>query len=784
MNGSALQKKTFWNFTTPEIVIWVRQLTPAIPNTGGMLFPKRLDNDTTAAAPAAAAAQEEYKSKVSLGNTLLQNLTRALSSASSHNGSSSGPPNAKRQKIGTNGNSNNNGAAAGDAYQILDPSFAKSDGNAGSELIPGAILSRMTLGGLVNALAGVQGGVVDTLTCMPLGGHDETVVVDEATKKEENKKQMDVVIATAGNSSLKEVIRLARGLHRSIAARTEMDILATTPRRIADLLCPEISDTELKSIRRRINDTVVLGLGTHSSAHAASLEDDAKEIPVASRSSKHEIEQWKKCNTCGNNDQASFVLDRKNGDEICTNCGTVVSESIMHEGSQFRKFEGEEDRNHHGDAPNPLFSNSHNLATTLGGMSFQTGAGMGGYGSGGRGGIENILRNAHSYTEMNISQFGKEEKKTRIGYKDRQKKDAFYQHQSTKNQNGIAPHQMVHAGDALGLHEAVVQRAKELFAAFRDDRELVQQFKGVIAACLSEAFDQLSRDGRQLLKKKAGEDDGSDGLKDEEGQKVLHARASRRNDLHSASLAGKGGLLLDTTVLSNGGVGGGSLDEKSPKESITGQPFETKTAATWDMDDCKSWMIEATKSIARSWVEAQQSSTVTNGTNNPAMATPKGTKDELEGRLVEHSLKLCEYLESELKKKSIGKAKLGMGGRRVNTPRVADMGTLGIKWQHSHERGSGGKGGVGNSGRTITGTKPGERSSRTAGQILLLLTTKKFGNIIGDQVAGAAFHKELKAVIGMEDAKKRLDRRDEATKARLKQMNRKPWLQKRVQQLS
>ena len=39
-----------------------------------------------------------------------------------------------------------------------------------------------------------------------------------------------------------------------------------------------------------------------------------------------------------------------------------------------------------------------------------------------------IYLNAHlSMTEMNISQFGKEEKKTRIGYKDRQKKDAFYQ---------------------------------------------------------------------------------------------------------------------------------------------------------------------------------------------------------------------------------------------------------------------------------------------------------------------------------------------------------------------
>ena len=208
-----------------------------------------------------------------------------------------------------------------------------------------------------------------------------------------------------------------------------MDILATTPRRIADLLCPEISDHELKAICRRVHDTVVLGLGTNSSAHAASLEDDEKQIPVAARTAKSDVMEWKRCTTCGNNDQASFVLDPKQGDMICTNCGTVVSESIMHEGAQFRNFEGEEDRNHHGDAPNPLFSNSHNMATGLGGVQVQMGAGRGGYGSGGRGGsgMEKILQNVHSYTEMNISQFGKAEKKTRVGYKDRQKKDAFYQ---------------------------------------------------------------------------------------------------------------------------------------------------------------------------------------------------------------------------------------------------------------------------------------------------------------------------------------------------------------------
>ena len=537
--------------------------------------------------------------------------------------------------------------------------------------------------------------------------------------------------------------------------------MATTPRRIADLLCPEVSNSELKAIRRRVYDTVVLGQGTNASNNLAALEDESKEIPVSAQTSKSEVEQWKKCSTCGNNDQSSFILDRKNGDLICTQCGTVVGESIMHEGQQFRKFEGEEDRNHHGDAPNPLFSNAHNMGTTLGGVSVQTGAGIGGYGSGGRKNIENVLRNAHSYTEMNISQFGKEEKKTRIGYKDRQKKDAFMQ--------------MVHAGDALGLHEAVVQRAKEFFAGFRDDRELVQQFKGVIAACLCEAFDELSKDGQQILKKRAGEDANLDA---DDAPKVIHARASRRNDLHSASLAGKGGLLLDKTVVKFGGVAGGALEEHKVKEK-TGLPFETKPVATWDFDDCKNWMVEASKSIAKSWSQQSSGTSHKNKGSMPAMAIPKGTKDELEGKLVEHTLVLSEYLEAELKNKAAGKSKLG--GQRVHTPRVADMGTLGIKWQKSHERGSGGKGGVGNSGRSITGFKPGERSSRTAGQILLLLTSKKFGNIIKDPVAGSAFHKELKAIAGMEQAKKWQARRDEATKARMNQMNRKPWLQKRVQ---
>ena len=82
----------------------------------------------------------------------------------------------------------------------------------------------MTLGGLVNGLAGAGGGVVDTLTCIPLGdvttdGGGGDHVVDDAARKEERMRRMEGVVPTAGNMTLRELMHLARGLHRSIAAR-------------------------------------------------------------------------------------------------------------------------------------------------------------------------------------------------------------------------------------------------------------------------------------------------------------------------------------------------------------------------------------------------------------------------------------------------------------------------------------------------------------------------------------------------------------------------------------
>lgn len=573
----------------------------------------------------------------------------------------------------------------------------------------GAILVQLTSAGLVNALAGHPGGIVDA----------KVMFVDPANK-------LDSLIPSAGNIPFKELRANAIALHRVVQTRLEADFLLTTPSRIIDMLAADLAPHEFSAVRRRVHETVIEGRGRNQGGH-----DEADDLPVGSRIAEHDIERDKKCKTCGNQDQAEFTLDRKNGDIICTVCGTVAMESLMHEGSQFRKFEGEVDRNHHGDAPNRLFSNAYNMATTLGGVQMTSSAGGPGFGSQ-KAGNEQVLRNAHAYIELNISQFGKGERQTRVGYKDRQKKDAFVQ--------------MTHIGDALHLHEAVVQRAKEIFAGFRDDRELVQSFKAVICACLVIAFEEMSRNGMQIMKQRQQQD----------AEAALSNRANKRNELHNASMAGKGGLLLDFSKV-----------KAEKEEEIEVSAIEKKQASTWDLDDCRSWMLEASRSIAQQWMDDRKAG---------KLMIPLGSQSELEGKLVEHTLSLCDQLEAELRQKLNAN-----NGRRAITPRVKDMANLGIRWQHGHERGSGGKGGVGNSGRAVNGVKPGEHAGRTAGQILILKTAKKLGSMLQDAVAGEAFHRELRSLLGRQETRKLKDRREEGARQRVNQMQRKPYLQARTE---
>lgn len=743
---------------------------------------------------------DEYNTQINNANILLNNLCLALQSASIEQKSNDNFHNAhddhhntyKKQKT-TNGSSNkiNIKNRNRDKYNILDSSFSQ-----GADIVhvPGTMLSRLTIGGYINSLAGQIGGVADVAASEPI-----------LLSPSENSITETTPIPTASNLTFKDIQTKATNLSHNIQAQLEMDMLESTPSRIINLLCPELSLSQVASIRNRVVETVIHGRGTNASNFLYSLEEDT-DIPTMAKNTSlqqtHEINKFKKCKVCNNNDQGGngFVLDKKNGDVICTRCGTVVSESLMHEGSMYRKFEGEEDRNHHGDASNPLYSNAYNMATSLSGVSMSVGAGLGGYGSGGRGGggnIETILKRVHNYTEMNISQMGKEEKKTRIGYKDRQKKEAFVQ--------------MNHVGDALSLHQAVLQRAKELFSGFRDDRELLQQFKGVIAACLCEAFDQLSNEGKNILKIQATGEGGREDISQDQAhksgnkgngaaekkehapiirrEKKLSARANRRNELHSSNLAGKGGLKLNLPQKlmqkDQGKTASAAEDGKRTPKTPTTSDLENKPVSSWNLDDVRSWLLETSRTISRKWFEQQDEAGVP-GSNIGEI--PRGTVDEMEGRLVQDTLKLCSVLENETKRSS---SKL-QGRRRVVTPRVNEMGSLSIRWQHRHERGSGGAGGVGFSG---SGTAPPGRGKKitdgntgapaaggkSAGQILRMKTAPQLKKAIGDAVAGDAFYKELRALLGRQDAKAKQELRDEASMRRINQMRRKPELQARVQ---
>lgn len=281
----------------------------------------------------------------------------------------------------------------------------------------------------------------------------------------------------------------------------------------------------------------------------------------------------------------------------------------------------------------------------------------------------------------------------------------------------------------------------------------------LIAACLCEAFDQLSQEGKAILKR----DEQVEAQAVEGSTKPISARAARRNELHHANMAGKGGLLLDFSEVKQEtpADAASATSSNSPKAS-------EKPAAAWDLLDCRSWLLDASRRIAQQWVAERNQAT-----GEAAKKYPSGSLEELEGRLVEHSIALSEYLEKELQTRNHQAA--AAAAKRTITPRVQDMSKLGIKWQHAHERGSGGKGGVGGSGTQAA------TSGRSAGQILLLQTSKKLGSILNDPMSGEAFHKELRAVIGQQEERKRQMMRDEATRQRLQQMKRKPWLQARIQ---
>jgi len=167
------------------------------------------------------------------------------------------------------------------------------------------------------------------------------------------------------------------------------------------------------------------------------------------------------CPICDNKDQQHFV-PKKDGSIVCRGvdgrgCGEVVAQDQVYEGSMFRNFSDNQDRNSFGPIQDPVFSTSYNLGTMN-----QRGAAKASKGKGSSGGGKE--------TDFSVSNIGRDAGATRIEYKDEQKIKAFSE--------------MVTATRSLGLHQSAYNKARIMFATYRDAKDRLQDFPSALAACL------------------------------------------------------------------------------------------------------------------------------------------------------------------------------------------------------------------------------------------------------------------------------------------------------------
>ena len=185
--------------------------------------------------------------------------------------------------------------------------------------------------------------------------------------------------------------------------------------RVRNILPKACALDDLLGSVERVRETAAADAAAAAAAEAARAVDRAQRAAALDRKLA--------CAVCGNRDQTLFVTDNSGGDTICRACGVVVEQKRIHEGSMYRKFEGEEDRNHHGPAPNPLYSHAHNMRTQIS-MTTKDGAPLGP-----RGGQASAdayrLKTTQESMELNLSNMGRDDRRTRTGYKDEQKRRAF-----------------------------------------------------------------------------------------------------------------------------------------------------------------------------------------------------------------------------------------------------------------------------------------------------------------------------------------------------------------------
>ena len=82
-------------------------------------------------------------------------------------------------------------------------------------------------------------------------------------------------------------------------------------------------------------------------------------------------------------------------------------------------------------------------------------------------------------TEMDLSQIGQDERRVREGFKSEQKQKAYKLIDDHSNR--------------LRIHPSVVNKAMDEFSSYRDFKQALQDFEGIVAACLYLSYEEMAR---------------------------------------------------------------------------------------------------------------------------------------------------------------------------------------------------------------------------------------------------------------------------------------------------
>lgn len=88
------------------------------------------------------------------------------------------------------------------------------------------------------------------------------------------------------------------------------------------------------------------------------------------------------------------------------------------------------------------------------------------------------LKRSQAMVEMDLSQIGNDERRTRTSYKDKMKRDA--------------DNMMSELANRYKIHPLIVKIAEDEFALYRDAKEALQDFEGIVHSCLYLAYEEAT----------------------------------------------------------------------------------------------------------------------------------------------------------------------------------------------------------------------------------------------------------------------------------------------------